>query len=76
MENNPIKRGRGRPKKYNTAEEKKYHKNEQTKASMNNRKWTCIECDKQMHPASKYKHLASLKHQLKTSSLKHQSNVN
>ena len=56
------KRGRGRPKKYFTEEERKRANNGYTKKCMERNPFYCNVCDHTYHMASKSKHLSTKQH--------------
>ena len=56
------KRGRGRPKKYLTDEERKHAYNEQVKECMRRNPFYCNVCDHTYHMECKSRHLITRKH--------------
>ena len=56
------KRGRGRPKKYHTEEEKKQADKRYVKECMERNPYYCEHCKRMYHMASKSKHLISKTH--------------
>ena len=57
-----LKRGRSRPKKYFTEEERKLANNGYTKMFLERNSFYCDVCDHTYHMASKSKHLRTKKH--------------
>ena len=64
MENQNVKRGRGRPKKYSTEEEKKEAIKQQKSKYMLNKEWYCDVCKNGLNYtlAGKWCHLKTIKH--------------
>ena len=64
MENQNVKRGRGRPKKYSTEEERKNALRPQKTKYMLNKEWYCNVCNtgRNYTLAGKWIHLKSKKH--------------
>lgn len=63
MENQEVKRGRGRPKKYLTEEERKQAITRSKTKYMLNKVWVCVACGgKNYTLAGKHTHLQTKKH--------------
>ena len=69
MENQNVKRGRGRPPKYSTEEEKKEAIKKQKSKYMLDKEWYCNICNtgRNYTLAGKHCHLKTKKHQKNTS---------
>ena len=68
MENEDVKRGRGRPKKYSTEEERKDAIKQQKSKYMLNKEWYCDVCNtgRNYTLAGKHSHLNTNKHRRNT----------
>ena len=64
MDNQNVKRGRGRPPKYSTEEERKDHIRRSKSKYMLNKEWFCSVCDngKDYSLSGKWSHLKTKKH--------------